>query len=72
MGRGFCPIQTFCGQGRGRVLQMHKFALFGTKNFGFFEIYVVSAQEKGKGGQFFAILSGRRLCRFCRQRGREG
>jgi len=48
---------------------MRKLALFGAKNFGFFEIYGVSARRGGglsqwrhfadNGGQFFAILCGR-------------
>jgi len=49
---------------------MRTSALFGEKNFGFFEIYSVSAwtrrgvesvRARGKGGQFFAILCGRLL-----------
>jgi len=40
--RGVCPVRTFKG-----VLQMRMFALFGTKNFGLFEIYGVSAQSRG-------------------------
>jgi len=32
-----------CGQGAGKVLQMQSSALFGAKNFGFLEIYGVSA-----------------------------
>jgi len=34
------------------VLQMRTFALFGAKNFGFFEIYGVSARTRGKGSIF--------------------
>jgi len=37
---------------------MHTFALFGVKNFEFFEIYGVSAWARAEGDQFFAILSG--------------
>jgi len=53
---------------------MQTSALFDPKKFGFFEIYGVSAQSRGKGGwasanilqtrgrgQFFAILCGRPL-----------
>jgi len=45
---------------------MRKFALFGAKNFKFFEIYGLSARTSGGGqcrqrGQFFAILCGRLL-----------
>jgi len=36
----------FCGQGR-RVLQMRTSTLFGAKNFGFFEIYGMSARIGG-------------------------
>jgi len=35
-------------------------ALFGAKNFGFFEIYSVRT-DKVEGGQYFAILRGRLL-----------
>jgi len=55
---------------------MRTFALFGAKNFRFFEIYGVSADARtkgegvepvrtffgqGEGGQFFVILCGRLL-----------
>jgi len=52
---------------------MRTAALFGAKNFGFFEIYIVSARTRGdwasagilqtkrEGSQFFAILCGRLL-----------
>jgi len=53
---------------------MRTSALFGAKNFGFFEIYGVSAGTKGEGGlsqcghfadkregELFAILCGRLL-----------
>jgi len=60
-----------CGHfGTRGVLQMRMSALLGAKNYRFFEIYGVSVQKKGlslcgkfakSGGQFFAILCGRRL-----------
>jgi len=34
------------------VLQMRMSALFGAKNFGFFEIYGVSARTRGEGVNF--------------------
>jgi len=37
---------------------MRTSALFGSTNFGFFEIYGVSARTRGEGGQFLAILCG--------------
>jgi len=38
-GKGGCPVRRFFGQrGRG-LLQMRTSALFGAKNFGFFEFY---------------------------------
>jgi len=57
---------------RGGVVQCGHFAdkgdssnadvrIFWRKNFGFFEIYDVSARTRGVGGQFFAILCGRPL-----------
>jgi len=69
---GICPVRTFFGQEEG-VLQMRWSTLFGAKNTGFFEIYGMFARTRGliqcghladireKGGQFFAILCGRRL-----------
>jgi len=68
--RGVCPVRPLCGQGEGGVFQMRTSALFGAKNFGFFEIYGVSARAGGlsqcghfsdKGVNFFAILCGRPL-----------
>jgi len=72
-GEGVCLVRTFFGQGGG-VLQMHMSALFGANNFGFFEIYGVSARTRRRGGEsvrthfrqkggghFFAILCGRPL-----------
>jgi len=55
------------------VLQMRTYALFGAKNFRFFEIYGVSTRTRGGvesvrtffgqevGDQLFAILCGRSL-----------
>jgi len=40
-------IKDVRSQGRG-VLQMWTSALFSTKNFGFFEIYGVSARTRGR------------------------
>jgi len=40
---------------------MRTSALYGAKDFGFFEIYDVSALTGGR-GQFFAILCERFLC----------
>jgi len=64
---GGCPVRTFYGQGRFFVS-----GLFGAKNFGFFEIYSVSARIRGvepvrtfsrqRGrGQSFVVLCGRLL-----------
>jgi len=39
---------------------MRTSALFGSKNFGFFRVYVCP-HGQGEGGQFFAILCGRLL-----------
>jgi len=46
-GRGVCPAQTFFGQGGSSAARSS--ALFGAKNFGYFEIYSVSARTKGEG-----------------------
>jgi len=45
-------LRTFTDKG-GRSLQMRTSALFGAKakNFGFFEIYGVSARAMGEGGE---------------------
>jgi len=52
------PVRTFCGQ---RVFyRCGRPHFFGAKNFGFFEIFSVSARTGGE-GQFFAILCGRHL-----------
>jgi len=65
-------VRTFFGQGGG-ALQMRTSALFGAKNFGFFEIDSVSHGQggrvepvgtlcdKGEGSRFFVILCGRLL-----------
>jgi len=39
------------------VLYMRTTVLFAPKNFGFFEIYDVSARTRGEGIQFFAIFA---------------
>jgi len=67
--RGFVQCGHFSDKG---FLQMRTSALLNAKNFGFFEIYGVSAQTRGSGlsqcghfagkeGQFFAMLCGRLL-----------
>jgi len=43
-GRG-CPARKICEQGRG--IQMWTSAVFGAKNFGFFESYGVPARTRG-------------------------
>jgi len=45
-GSGFWPVRTFFGQGGGGSSDANT-ALFGAKNFGFFEIYDVSARTRG-------------------------
>jgi len=65
-GEGVCPVRTKEG---GCVLRMRTSAFFGTKKFGFFEIYGVSARtrgvepvrSRGEESHFFAILYGRLL-----------
>jgi len=69
---GLSSADIFRKRGGG-VLQMRTSALFGAKNFEFFEIYGVSERTRGggrvervwtfcgQGGQFFAILCGRLL-----------
>jgi len=47
---------TFFGQGGGGILQMRTSALYGAKNFGFFEIYGMSARTRGKEVNFSLIL----------------
>jgi len=49
---------------------MLTFALFGAKNFGFFEIYIVSARTRGEGdlsqcGHFAKKGGGVNFSRFC-------
>jgi len=46
-GEGVCPVRTFFGHGVRGILQIRTFALFSAKNFGFFEIYSVSAHTRG-------------------------
>jgi len=69
-------VWTFFGQ-RGWDIRMRTSALFGAKNFGFFEIYGVSAQTKGEGvepvrtrgrGSILTILCGRllRTASYCK------
>jgi len=61
-GGSLCPVRTFFGQGGEGVLQMRTSALFGAKNFGFFEIYGMSKRTRGEPIRtFFAILNGRLL-----------
>jgi len=67
-GEGGCSEYTFCGQ-RG-FFRCERPQLLVLKNFGFFQIYGVSAQTigvepmrtfcgQGGGGKSFAILCGR-------------
>jgi len=50
-----------CGK-EGLVLQIQTSAVFGVKNFGFFEISgVYSTYRQNGGDQFFTILCGRLL-----------
>jgi len=44
-----CPVRT---KGEGRFLQMRASALFGAKNFGFFEFMVFST-DRGEEGSIF-------------------
>jgi len=48
VGRWFCPLQTFFGQGGGRVLQMHKFVLFGAKNSDFLKFMLCPHGQDGR------------------------
>jgi len=42
-GEEICPVRTFCGQGRGGVLQMRTSAFWEQKNSDFFK-FIVSPQ----------------------------
>jgi len=58
---GICPVKTFCGQGRGEVLQMRTSRTFWRKKLQFFRNLWCVCTDKGEGSQFFAILCGRLL-----------
>jgi len=46
-----CPVRTFCGQGgKEGFFRCGRPHFFGENNFGFFEIYGVSARISGRGG----------------------
>jgi len=47
---GLSSVDIFRKRREGKILQMRKSALFGVKNFEFFEIYGVSARTRGEGG----------------------